>query len=256
MKVFAVSDVHIDYQENKEWISNLSATDYVDDILILAGDLTDKLSLIAECFASLSAKFFKVLYVPGNHELWVSRCKTADSIEKYKLLARVAIDNGVSMQPLHVGALSIVPLLSWYDFSFGQPGDQLKATWMDFRACSWPDDMQVGDITRYFLDQNTEHLSYQRPSANHTLISFSHFLPRIDLMPPFIPQMYRYIYPALGSDLLEKQIRVLKPDIHVYGHSHLNRNVVVDGIQYINNAFGYPSEDRIASKRLMCIYDA
>jgi predicted phosphodiesterase len=53
---------------------------------------------------------------------------------------------------------------------------------------------------------------------------------------------------------LEQQIRLLRSDIHVYGHSHVNRRIEIGGITYINNAFGYPSETRIAAKRLLCIH--
>ena len=36
--------------------------------------------------------------------------------------------------------------------------------------------------------------------------------------------------------------------------SYVNRQVVVDGVTYINNAFGYPHEKRIAAKHLICIH--
>ncbi|MEW8406943.1 MAG: hypothetical protein AB2688_19615, partial [Candidatus Thiodiazotropha taylori] len=82
-------------------------------------------------------------------------------------------------------------------------------------------------------------------------ITFSHFLPRIDVMPNFIPHRFRDIYPVLGSPHLDTQIRALNSEIHIYGHSHVNRAVKIKGVRYINNAFGYPSETRIAAKRLM-----
>lgn len=91
--------------------------------------------------------------------------------------------------------------------------------------------------------------------AGKTVISFSHFLPSIDLMPPSIPLHHRYLYPVLGSYALERQLRRLGATLHVYGHSHVNRRVTLDGVGYINNAFGYPSETKIAAKRLVCIYD-
>ena len=251
MRVFVVSDIHIDYQENRKWLSKLSSVNYLEDILILAGDVTDELQLLEQCFHELSTKFLKVLFVPGNHELWVTRDRTSNSIEKYRQICKVAIEHDISMQPFHIDSLSIVPLLGWYDFSFANPNTQLMKTWVDFRACVWPNNLQPLDITEYFLEKNGAYLQ----TANQTLISFSHFLPRIDLMPTYIPQSYRYLYPALGSVLLEKQIRILKPDIHVYGHSHVNRYVTLEGIQYINNAFGYPSEDRITNKNLLCIYE-
>ena len=251
MRVFVISDIHIDYQENRQWLSKLSSVDYLEDILILAGDVADEQKLIEQCFHELSTKFLKVLFVPGNHELWVLRDRTSTSIEKYRQICKVAIEHGISIQPFHIDSLSIVPLLGWYDFSFAYPNTQLMETWMDFRACVWPNHLQPLDITEYFLEKNGAYLK----TANQTLISFSHFLPRIDLMPAYIPQSYRYYFPALGSVLLEKQIRILKPNIHVYGHSHINRRVILEGIQYINNAFGYPSEDRITNKNLLCIYE-
>lgn len=251
MRVFVVSDMHIDYQENRRWLSKLSSVDYLEDILILAGDVTDELQLLERCFNELSTKFLKVLFVPGNHELWVSGERTSTSIDKYRQICKLAIAHNISIQPFHLDSLSIVPLLGWYDFSFAYPNAQLMETWMDFRACIWPNHLQPLDITEYFLEKNKAYLQ----TANETLISFSHFLPRIDLMPTYIPRCYRTLYPVLGSVLLEKQIRILKPNIHVYGHSHVNRNVNLEGIQYINNAFGYPSEDRITNKNLLCIYE-
>jgi Icc-related predicted phosphoesterase len=251
VRILTVSDVHVDYQINRNWLSNLSSVDFLEDVLILAGDMTDRLKLLQQCFQELSTKFLKVIFVPGNHELWVSRDKTYNSFEKYRQICNVAVEQGISIQPFHVGSLSIVPLLGWYDFSFAEPTKELMDAWTDFHACSWPNELKPADINEYFLNKNTDNLKL----ANDTLISFSHFLPRIDLLPEYIPQKYHYIYPVLGSELLEKQIRILKPNIHIYGHSHVNRNVTIEGIQYVNNAFGYPSEGRITGKELLCIHE-
>ena len=106
------------------------------------------------------------------------------------------------------------------------------------------------DVASRFMTMN---LPLTRP-ANNIVISFSHFLPRIDVMPHYIPVRHRLVYPVLGSDGLEQQIRLLRSDIHVYGHSHVNRRIEIDGITYINNAFGYPSETRLAAKQLLCIH--
>ncbi len=251
MRVFALSDIHIDYHENEQWLSRLSSMDYQEDILILAGDVTDNLLLLENCFRDLSAKFQKVLFVPGNHEFWVVRDNNSTSLEKYQKIFELASNYDISMQTYHAASLSIIPLLGWYDFSFGQPSSQLLETWMDFRACVWSERLQMPDVTEYFLNKNRTALK----TVNHTLISFSHFLPRIDLMPVFIPSSLRYLFPVLGSVLIEKQIRQLKPQIHVYGHSHVNCQMDIKGIKYINNAFGYPYEQRITNKELLCIYE-
>lgn len=251
MKVFAVSDVHVDYRLSKEWLLGLSASDYRKDILILAGDLTDNLQLLEQCFRSLSTKFSKVLFVPGNHELWVVRDKIKTSFQKFDRILEISADCGVSTDIYQQGRFSIVPLFGWYDFSFGKPCAQLKSTWSDFRACNWPDGYGEPEVTDHFISMNTDKLNL----TNQVLISFSHFLPRIDLMPAYIHSSQRYLYPVLGSTLLAGQINTLKPDIHVYGHSHVNRRVEIEGVHYINNAFGYPAETRITRKELLCIYE-
>lgn len=250
MKVFVISDIHIDYAENRRWLIELSDQLYKEDILILAGDLTEDLSILRAGFEALTSKFKHVLYVSGNHELWVSRNSEGDSIEKYHDVCRVAEETGVSLEPLHEGNLSIVPMLSWYDFSFGEPEEMLLDTWMDFRMCRWPNDMELVDVNNFFLEQNNKYLDIK----NELVISFSHFLPRIDLMPSYIPANYQFVYPVLGTNTLEEQLRILNPNIHIYGHSHVNRQVTIDGIKYINNAFGYPSEHNIAMKELLCIH--
>jgi len=249
LRVFGLSDMHIDYSENRLWLSNLSASDFKQDVLILAGDLTEDLVLLEASLTGLSEKFAQVLFVPGNHELWVRKYPDIDSLEKFKLIKELTARSGVSMAPYHAGPLSIVPLLSWYDFSFGQPSEKIMANWVDFRACRWPGDMDENDITQYFLDLNCE-----LDTVNQTVISFSHFMPRIDLMPNYIPETFSYLHPVMGSNLLECQVRKINPDIHLYGHSHVNVQVVLDKTEYINNAFGYPSETRITKKQLRCIY--
>lgn len=251
MKVYAVSDIHVDHHASKQWLLGLSALDYQNDILIVPGDLTDDLQLLAQCFRSLSSKFNKVMFVPGNHELWVIRDKIKTSFQKFEKILEISADYGISTDIHQQGQLSIVPLFSWYDFSFGKPCTKLKNIWSDFRTCAWPDGYTEPDITDFFINKNIDKLN----TTNHVLISFSHFLPRIDLMPSYIHPSQRYLYPVLGSTLLGEQVRTLNPNIHIYGHSHVNQQIEIEGVHYINNAFGYPSETRITSKQLLCIYE-
>lgn len=188
-----------------------------------------------------------------HHDLWVIRDKfVADSWLKLKSIVSLTERYNVQLKPMSLGHLSIVPLYSWYDYSFGSPNEELKAIWMDYKACKWPGEESAKSITENFMDRNKDHLKID----NQFIISFSHFLPRIDLMPSFIPTHHRHVYPVLGSAALDTQIRELGSNIHVYGHSHVNRNQTIDGVQYINNAFGYPRETHIAAKELICIYNA
>src|SRR5262249_27686383 len=99
MRVFAVSDLHVDYESNAQWVENLSRMDYTDDILILAGDLSDALDQIDKNLNALAMRFKKVLYVPGNHEMWIIRNpELEDSIAKFVEVCRIVRHSGASTE--------------------------------------------------------------------------------------------------------------------------------------------------------------
>jgi predicted phosphodiesterase len=252
MRVFALSDIHIDYSENRNWLAGLSVQDYTNDVLILAGDISDLGQCVELAFRSLGKRFREVMYVPGNHDLWIRRSGIRDSLASLDRIKAMAYEHGIHMGPRSIGSISFVPLYGWYDYSFGTPGRELLNMWMDFSSCTWPQDFSEQEITRFFISMNERHLA----TRNEYIISFSHFMPRVDLMPSIIPAHKRILYPVLGTALLEEQIRKLGSDIHIYGHTHVNAMVRKEGILYVNNAFGYPTETRITRKKLVCVFES
>lgn len=247
MRVFAVSDIHVDYPENAKWLEQLSNHDYQNDCLVLAGDISDSMERIGACFAMLKAKFAHVLFIPGNHELWVRSDEPITSIEKCKRVIKIAHSFGVHTNAMTLNKIRFVPIWGWYDFSFGKPSEYILNAWMDFRRCKWPESLDTAEkITKYFLNKNISHARSDLPT-----ITFSHFLPRIDVMPGFIPAERRKIYPVLGSSKIDEWVRDAGSVIHIYGHSHVNRDVTIEGVRYVNNAFAYPNEERIARKQLL-----
>ncbi len=46
MRVFAISDLHLDYPVNKQWLQALSTTEYQLDVLIVAGDVAEDFALL------------------------------------------------------------------------------------------------------------------------------------------------------------------------------------------------------------------
>jgi predicted phosphodiesterase len=252
MRLFALSDVHVDYDTNARWLADLSLADYRDDLLILAGDVSDTRRLLEWGLCTLTKRFKRVFFVPGNHDLWVIRDSgDKNSLQKFDEVCAVVEGSGASMRPGRERGVSIMPLLAWYDYSFGQPGDELQSTWLDYRCCRWPRGFTEADVAAHFLALNDTRGSLK----GDVVITYSHFLPRLDVLPGFKPGAPRPLYPVLGSTILERQLRRLQSTMHVYGHSHINRRVMIDGVAYINSAFGYPHETRFASKQLTCIYE-
>ena len=252
MRVFVTSDLHVDFAVNARWLEGLSTLDYRQDVLIVAGDVSDSLPLLERALAALARRFRRVFFVPGNHDVWVIRdAQPRTSLQKLAEVRKVVSQSGACIEAGLLDGVAIIPLFSWYDYSFGLPSEELQAVWMDYRACIWPANFTTKDIAAYFESLNTE---IRVPAVASRIITFSHFVPRIDVMPAQIPADKKMLYPVLGTRALDTKLRALGAHMHVYGHSHVNRRVFIEGVTYVNNAFGYPQETRIASKRLLCVH--
>lgn len=253
MHVFAISDLHTDFKENRLLIERLPKHLYERDILIVAGDIADRLETIEWTLDRLRSSFAQLFFVPGNHELWV-RTENYDSVEKLHRIFEVCRRINVHTEPAKINGLWVVPLLSWYnpDFDTEKDADEDATAlegWADFYFCKWPE--RVTDVCRYFLDMNEVKIRpYDAP-----VISFSHFLPRPDLLPPRHRLKFKKLPQVSGCSSLENQIRRLKSVAHVYGHSHINRDCVLDGVRYVHNPLLYPKERAGAGFPAKIIWD-
>lgn len=249
MRILAISDLHTDFAENWQLVRQIPESSHTDDILIVAGDIADRTEVIKRTLSLLRSRFKMVFFTPGNHELWV-RNEEYDSIEKLFRILRLCDSLDVKTAPSKVDGVWIVPLFSWYDPAFGvDVTDADLEGWADFHFCKWPEAVQ--NKFEYFFELNLPNIrSYDGP-----VISFSHFLPRAELLPAREYLRFKGLPGVAGCDLLEKQIRQLNSMTHVFGHSHINLDCVIDGVRYIQNAFSYPKERASSKLRLKGILD-
>ncbi len=237
MRIFATSDLHTDFKENWLLLEQLSNNLYQEDILIVAGDIAHNLDLIKNTLVLLKHKFKKVFYVPGNHELWV-RGEELNSIEKFSRIVDLCKEINVDTQAVEFENVAIVPLFSWYEATFDSNITQENelVNWSDFYFCQWP--KQLNSIVSYFLDLNKDRIkAYSKP-----VISFSHFLPRQELLPSREWLKFKALPQVSGSLAIDEQIRQINSKLHIFGHSHINWDVTIDGVRYVQNALSYPRE--------------
>jgi predicted phosphodiesterase len=274
-RVFAISDLHVDYPINMDTMLSLSNTDYINDVLIVAGDVTDSLSKLESLLENLLKKFYRVCFVFGNHELWLRKTNFEHSLEKFEAVQLLCKTIGVDIDPVKVegakDSVWLVPLLSWYRMpEEGQ--DSLfikkisenweKTGWVDKVLCRWPEFVYEKNesIADYFLEKNTALITREYDAP---IISYSHFLPRrelifhsLDMAKDFadgrktIPLYEQDPHPLFnfsrvaGCYRLEKQIRDLHSKVHIYGHQHRNRNRKIEDITYVSHCLGNPSEQQ------------
>ena len=68
MKLWATSDLHVGYDENRRVVEDLPA--YPDDWLIIAGDTGETPTHLDFVLKTLQPKFAQLIWAPGNHDLW------------------------------------------------------------------------------------------------------------------------------------------------------------------------------------------
>eukprot|EP00249_Psilotum_nudum_P005849 c19277_g2_i4 orf=64-945(-) len=191
MRVYAVSDLHTDYPENLEWLRRLSSSAYIQDTLIVAGDVAEKLETFVTTMTILRNRFQHVFFVPGNHDLWCrhDEYKHIDSLKKLESLLSTCDLLGVETKPRIVNGIGIIPIFSWYHQSFDKETDitgyripNLRMVCMDFHACRWQAGFNKMDdsLACFFDGMNLPYLmtveEIKRKSKQ--IITFSHFLPR------------------------------------------------------------------------------
>ena len=260
-RIFALSDVHVDSALNLNWMNSLSEADYLRDVLILAGDVSDRVDRLERTLSDLRRRFASVFFVPGNHELWVRRATPArGSLGKFDQVLDLCERLGVNTRPCRVGigtGVWIVPLFSWYLKPEEGPDslytpksgeDETLSMWSDDHFVKWPETERPA--AEYFLGLNERNVSrtYEAP-----VISFSHFLPRRELIfgrsvprrwggSPGDPHPAFNFSRVAGCRGLDAQIRRLGATMHVYGHQHRNRFREIDGVTYVSHCLGYPRE--------------
>lgn len=263
-RVWAISDVHIDYQENFNILTDFARRGHRLDALIIAGDVTDRLDRLQQLLEIVVPCFHRVLYVPGNHELWIRRSDYTDSLQKFDAIMELCRYHGVQTEPVKIGQYRqvwLVPLYSWYDdkpcvdhtlYMDKHTEDHTDQMWGDFFHTRWPESMTL-PIAAHFASLNEPFLAW---NFDAPIISFSHFLPRQELIfnrqyteaelanivKMYDPHPDFNFSRVAGSTRILQQIQQLGSKVHVYGHQHRNRVRVLDGVTYISHCMGYPKE--------------
>jgi len=264
MRVWAISDLHVDYEENMSWIAQLSQSDYSNDVLLVAGDISDDIGLMERALSLLMKRFGRVFFVPGNHDLWVRKGDAANSVEKFYSVLNCCAKVDVATEPEFIACdengVTIVPLFAWYvkpeegddSLFLPKPGeDPSLGMWVDNYATSWPEMNGHEHVADMFLSMNRQRIN---GPLQGTVISFSHFLPRQELIFPkgFVPgkTVTNYKDPApsfnfsrvAGSTRIDEQLRTAGASAHIYGHQHRDRYREIEDVIYISHGLGYPRE--------------
>src|SRR5579863_3934018 len=133
--LLAVSDLHVGHAQNRPFVEGLVPANE-GDWLIVAGDVGEFVADIEWALGVLSSRFAKVIWAPGNHELWTHPRDASElrGVERYDHLVAMCRRLGVltpeDPYPVWDAAtepVAIAPLFLLYDYTFRPDGANTKA---------------------------------------------------------------------------------------------------------------------------------
>jgi 3',5'-cyclic AMP phosphodiesterase CpdA len=256
--LLALSDLHVAYPENREFIENIRPA-AEGDWLLLAGDVGEIFADIEWALRTLSSRFAAVIWTPGNHELWTHPKDPvmARGVERYQLLLQTCRNLGIITpeDPYPVwegpeGPVAVAPLFLLYDYSFLPEGAQTKEEALAIAydsgiVCSdervlHPDPFPSREAWCHERVALTERRLAERDPAL-PLVLVTHW--PLTREPTFILRYPQFAQWCGTTRTCDWHVRFNATTV-VYGHLHIPRVTWQDGVRFVEASVGYPREWR------------
>jgi len=254
--LLAISDLHVSYKENRKILEELYPPT-PEDWLIIAGDVAEVSTDIEWALATLAERFAKVIWVPGNHELWThgSDPLRLRGEERYLYLVEVCRSMGVLTpeDPYPVwegegGPVLIAPLFVLYDYSFLAPGASTPA---ESLAKAYETGVVCTDEMMLHPDPYPDRAAWCAARATATEARLAETDPDLPTVLvnhwPLVRDPTRILYyPEFaqwcGTERTADWHVRFRAKAAVYGHLHIPRTTVYDGVPFHEVSVGYPRE--------------
>jgi len=254
MRLLGISDLHLRYEHNRQALEDVSS--HPNDWLILAGDIGETEAQLAFALEILTRRFQRVIWVPGNHDLWTlpSDAPGLRGVAKYERLVAICRRYGVLTPedpyirwPDSDVPCLLAPLFLLYDYSYRPATIPVSA------AINWAAETGVLCTDEALLHpdpyhsraawcvarcQYTEARLRQVPDQV-ALVLINHFPLRYDLIDlPRIPRFSLWC----GTRITELWHIRFRARAVVYGHLHQRATHVRDGTRFEEVSLGYPGD--------------
>ncbi len=252
MRLYALADLHLRYEVTRRALDTMPA--FPEDWLIVAGDAGETEQHLRYALTMLKRRFARLLWVPGNHELWTLP-SPGDELRgeaKYQRLVAICRELGVLtpedpyvVWPGDGPRCILAPLFLLYDYTFRPddipPEDAIAWAAEDNLLCSdevllhadpYPDKPSWCAARCLAAEPRLAAAARQAP-----LVLINHFPLRYDLA--VLPRIPRFSI-WCGTRRTEDWHRRFNAQVVVYGHLHIRGTYYRDGVRFEEVSLGYP----------------
>lgn len=256
MKLYAISDLHLSYEINRKALTALRP--FPEDWIIVAGDVSESEVEFAFALEAFTKKFAKVIWVPGNHDLWTmsQHQNQLRGEKKYLHWVSMCRDAGVLtpedpfVRWTGEGQECILaPLFLLYDYSFRPSSVSLDSAveWSSERGVVCADEAMLhSDPYPTRIDWCHERVRYSRMRLEEArsdvpFVLINHWPLREDLLRlGWIPTFSLWC----GTKETESWHNDFPTIVTIFGHIHVRERTYRDGVRFEEVSLGYPRDWR------------
>ncbi len=249
MRIGILSDIHVDLEHPEpgkvvDGIAEAMEANAVET-MIIAGDVANDFRLTLRTLRALERRTgARVLFVPGNHDIWNEHHPRLNAWEIYEALREFPGNLANGPQELADGWV-VIGDLGWYDYSFGgdytlEEFDRMQIDgrlWQDKVKAVW--NRPTREMHAYFYAKLEAQLK-RYAAGRVVLVTHSVPLRGFTVQPPDPP--WDYLNAFLGSagygDLALKYAAAYS----ICGHVHYRREQTIGRTAFICNCLNYAGQ--------------
>ncbi len=254
-RLLAVSDLHVGMRDNRRLVEALRPSSE-GDWLIVAGDVAELADDVAWGLRRLTERFARVIWTPGNHELWTHPEDRVQlrGVARYEYLVDLCRSLRVSTpeDPYlrwdgRGGPAVIAPVFSLYDYSFRPSGmtRQESLVWARAAGIVCTDEFLLDPAPYPGVEEwcaarvEVTERRLAALDADVPLILAGHWpLVREPTEVLWHPEFAQWCGTTRTADWHSR----FRAAAVVYGHLHIPRTTWQDGVRFEEVSIGYPRE--------------
>ena len=254
MRLYAISDLHVGFEANRALWATLP--EHGDDWLILAGDIGETEEHLRFALGIATQRFARVVWVPGNHELWTlpndhsvlrGEARYRRWVELCAAYGVVSPEDPYPVWPGDGPPCVLAPLFVLYDYSF-RPDDVAE---LDAVAWARAAGIECADEVLLHADPYPSRAAWcharvattrarlEEIAPTHGTVLINHFPLRRELA--WLPAIPRFSI-WCGTRQTESWHRDYRARVAVSGHLHIPSTRWIDGVRFEEVSLGYPRQ--------------